>query len=108
VRHVTRSKLFVRERFGKIALTHVDTMEVEANIEHTRFPFPEDEQHSSTGDYPGLVRAADLIGQVADVNYLRKIPALFAEFRETGVNEKLGFRNPDDLRTGRGLRPSPA
>jgi hypothetical protein len=77
-------------------------------IEHTRFPFPEDEQHSSTGDYPGLVRAADLIGQVADVNYLRKIPALFAEFRETGVNEKLGFRNPEDLRTGRGLRPSPA
>jgi hypothetical protein len=32
VRHVTRSKLFVRERFGKIALTtHVYTMEVEAN-----------------------------------------------------------------------------
>jgi hypothetical protein len=105
---VTRSKLFVRERFGKIALTHVYTMEVEANIERTRFLFPEDEQHSSTGDYLGLVRAADLIGQVADVNYLRKIPALFAEFRETGVNEKLGFRNPEDLRTGRGLRPSPA
>ena len=96
--HVTRSKLFVRERFGKIALTHVDTMEVEANIEHTRFPVPEDEQHSSTADYPGLVRAADLIGQLADVNYLRKIPALFAEFRETGVNEKRGFRNPEDLR----------
>jgi hypothetical protein len=97
--HVTRSKLFVRERFGKIALTHVDTLEVEANIEHTRFPFPEDEQHSSTADYPGLVRAADLIGQLADVNYLRKIPALFAEFRETGVNEKRGFRNPEDLRS---------
>jgi hypothetical protein len=29
---------------------------------------------------------------------LRKIPTLFAEFRETGVNEKLGFRNPEDLR----------
>ncbi len=26
--HVTRSKLFVRERFGKIALIHVDTMEI--------------------------------------------------------------------------------
>ena len=73
-------------------------MEVEANIEHTRFPVPEDEQHSSTADYPGLLRAADLIGQMADVNYLRKIPALFAEFRETGINEKLGFRNPEDLR----------
>jgi len=48
---------------------------------------------------PGLLRAADLIGQLADVNYLRKIPALFAEFRETGVNKKLGFRNPEDLRS---------
>ena len=55
--HVTRSKLFVRERFGKIAMIHIDTMEIEANIEHTRFPVPEDEQHSSTDDYPGLLRA---------------------------------------------------
>jgi hypothetical protein len=97
--HVTRSKLFVRERFGKVALTHVDTLEVEANIEHTRFPVPEDEERSSTADYPGLLRAADLIGQLADVNYLRKTPALFAEFCETGFNEKLGFRNPQDLRS---------
>ena len=96
--HVTRSKLFVRERFGKVALIHVDTKEIETNIEHSRFPVPEDEQHSSTADYPGLIRAADLIGQLADVNYLRKTPALFAEFRETGINEKLGFRNPEDLR----------
>jgi hypothetical protein len=96
--HVTRSKLFVRERFGKVSLTHLDTKEIEANIEHTRFPVPEDEQHASTGDYPGLVRAADLIGQLADVNYLRKTSALFAEFRETGVSKKLGFRTPDDLR----------
>src|SRR5260370_5030543 len=97
--HVTRSKLFVRERFRKVALIHVDTMVIEANIEHTRFPVPEDEQHSSTADYPGLLRAADLIGQLADVNYLRKTPALFAEFRETGINKKLGFCNPVDLRT---------
>lgn len=46
-------------------------------------------------DYPGLLRAADLIGQLADV----KTPALFAEFCETGFNEKLGFRNPQDLRS---------
>ena len=97
--HVTQSKLFVREPFGKVASTHVDTLEVEANIEHTRFPVPEDEQHSSTADYPGLLRAADLIGQLADVNYLRKIPSLFAEFRETGINEKLGISNPQDLRS---------
>jgi hypothetical protein len=34
--HVARSKLFVRERFGK-SLVHLDTAEIEANIEHTRF-----------------------------------------------------------------------
>src|SRR5215831_5814731 len=69
--HVARSKLFVRERSAK-ALINLDTAAIEANIEHTRFPVPEDEQHESTDDFPGLVRAADLIGQLADINYLRK------------------------------------
>ncbi len=96
--HVTRSKLFVRERFGKVSLTHIDTMVIEQNIEHTRFPVPEDEAHADTTDYPGLLRAADLIGQLADVNYIRKIPALFAEFSETGTADKLGYRNAADLR----------
>jgi hypothetical protein len=96
--HVTRSKLFIRERFGKGGLTHIDTKEIEANIEYTRFPIPGGEQHTSTADYPGLLRAADLIGQMADVNYLRKTAALFAEFRETGASEELGLDSPDDLR----------
>jgi hypothetical protein len=96
--HVTRSKLFVRERFGKARLVHIDTREIEANIEHTRFPVPEDEQHTSTADYPGLLRAADLIGQLADIDYLRKTSALFAEFSETGASKKLGYHSPDDLR----------
>jgi len=30
--HVARSKLFVRERFGKVALIHIDAAEIEANI----------------------------------------------------------------------------
>src|SRR5271167_4466537 len=67
--HVARSKLFVRERSAK-ALVHLDTAAIEANIDHTRFPVPEDEQHESTDDFPGLVRAADLIGQLADINHL--------------------------------------
>jgi hypothetical protein len=96
--HVNRSKLFVRERFGKVALTAIDTMVIEANIEHTRFPVPQDDEHSSRVDYPALVRAADLIGQLADPNYMRKIPALFAEFTETGTCDKLGYRNAGDLR----------
>jgi hypothetical protein len=95
--HVARSKLFVRERFSK-ALIHLDTDQIEANIEHTRFPVPEEEQHSPIGDYPGLVRAADLIGQLADINYLRKQPALFNEFRETGMSKKLKYDSAADLR----------
>jgi hypothetical protein len=96
--HVARSKLFVRERFGKVALVHIDTREIEANIEHTRFPVPENEQHAPTDDFPGLVRAADLIGQLADINYLRKTAALFNEFRETGISDKLNYNSPADLR----------
>jgi hypothetical protein len=95
--HVARSKLFVRERFTK-TLVHLDTAAIEANIEHTRFPVPEDEQHESTDDFPGLVRAADLIGQLADINYLRKQPALFNEFRETGMSNRLNYNGVADLR----------
>ena len=68
----------------------LDLPQIEINIEHTRFPVPDDEAHESTDDFPGLVRAADLIGQLADINYLRKQPALFNEFRETGMSDKLG------------------
>jgi hypothetical protein len=95
--HVARSKLFVRQRFSD-AIVDLDIPLIEKNIEHTRFPVPEDEAHKSTGDFPGLVRAADLIGQLADINYLRKQPALFNEFRETGASEKLGYKSVADLR----------
>jgi len=96
--HVARSKLFVRERFGKIGLSQINSSQIEANIEHTRFPVPQDEEHAPTGDLPGLPRAADLIGQLADINYLRKTSALFTEFRETGAIEKLKYNSPADLR----------
>src|SRR5262245_16994966 len=32
--HVARSKLFVRERFGKIGLSQINSSQIEANIEH--------------------------------------------------------------------------
>jgi hypothetical protein len=96
--HVTRSKLFIRQRFGKGTLVDIDSKIIEDNIEHTRFPVPADDEHAGTSDYPGLVRAADLTGQLSDVNYLRKVPALFREFQETGTAEKLGYHTSDDLR----------
>ena len=97
--HVARSKLFVRERFGK-GLSQLDILAIEANIEHTRFPVPNDEQHAATDDFPGLLRAADLIGQLADINYLRKTAALFTEFRETGMAGVLKYQSASDLRAG--------
>jgi hypothetical protein len=50
--HVARSKLFVRERFGKVALSHLDTRVIEDYIEHTRFPVPGDDEHMGTDDSP--------------------------------------------------------
>jgi hypothetical protein len=94
--HVDRGKLFIEERLGSHPL--IDIEAVQCNIELTRFPVPEDEQHSDTANYPGLVRATDLIGQLSDPYYLQKIPALFYEFQETGANKTLGYCNPDDLR----------
>lgn len=94
--HVDRGKLFVEERFGGHKLIDAET--IKANIELTRFPVPLDSDHQDTVNYPGLVRSADLIGQLSDPRYLQKIPALFYEFEETGVNKQLGYRHPEDLR----------
>jgi hypothetical protein len=94
--HVDRGKCFVYERFGGHPI--IDTEIIAANIELTRFPVPEDSDHQGTADYPGLVRAADLIGQLADPHHMRKFAALFYEFAETGMNTKLGYKTPDDLR----------
>ena len=94
--HVDRGKLFISERFGIHNV--LDAQVIQRYIELTRFPVPLDEEHSDTINYPGLVRAADLIGQLSDPRYLQKIPALFYEFEETGVNKSLGYSNPGDLR----------
>ena len=94
--HVDRGKLFIQERFGGHRL--IDAELIKCNIELTRFPVPSDEDHKDTFNYAGLVRAADLIGQLSDPRYLQKIGALFYEFEETGTNTALGYRNPGDLR----------
>lgn len=96
--HVDRGTLFIRERFG--GHTVIDADVICENIELTRFPTPDEADHRESSDYRGLVRAADLIGQLADPNYLRKLPALFHEFEETGLNAKLGYKTAADLRAG--------
>jgi len=94
--HVDRGKLFVKEQFSD--RLPLDTELIERNIELTRFPVPADQEHSDTINYPGLARAADLIGQLSDPHYLHKIPALFYEFEENGANKNSGWRNPGELR----------
>lgn len=100
--HVDRSKLFVRERFGAELLmdVKVDAELIASYIEMTRFPVPDDDLYRDTKGYPGLVRAADLIGQLGDPRYLLKSPALFYEFEELGTNAELGYERPGDLRKG--------
>ena len=95
--HVDRGQLFVEERFHASGVVHVAC--VKRNIEHTRFPVPAKED-ARDGGYPAVVRAADLVGQLSDPGYLRKIPALFYEFQETGINGRLGYATPADLRRG--------
>lgn len=96
--HVDRSKLFLRERFERSGILDLDINVVADYIERTRFPVPDKNPYISTDDLPGLVRAADLIGQLADPNYLQKIPALFYEFEESGMNKNLGYHDPGEMR----------
>lgn len=99
--HVDRSKLFVRERFGKGLLegmvARIDAELINSYIEMTRFPVPENNRYKDTKGYPGLVRAADFIGQLGDPNRPRKATALFFEFEEIGANKQFGYNRPGDL-----------
>ena len=62
------------------------------------FPVPDDDDPDAETMYAALVRAADLVGQLADPDYLRKLPALYQEFVETGADKIIGCESPDDLR----------
>lgn len=93
--HVERGKAFVRYRCA--AIPHLDVERICRAIELTRFPVPEDGDHGETNTEPGLVRAADLIGQLADPLYLRRVGALYQEMVETGIAAQLGYTSPADL-----------
>jgi hypothetical protein len=98
--HVDRSKLFVIERFDM--LDYLDADRIARAIEYTRFPYPSASDNNGPADDLNeeeglLLRAADLIGQLGDPNYMRKANALFYEFEEIGLNEKLGYKTPADV-----------
>lgn len=96
--HVDRSQMFIRERFGGKLLMDIDVETICSYIEMTRFPIPEGEFYRDTQGFHGLVRSADFIGQLGDPDYLRKVPALFYEFEETGQNARNGYKSPVDMR----------
>jgi len=97
--HVDRSKLFVIERFDM--LDYLDADRIARAIEYTRFPYVTTTSNADTDDLNEeeglLLRAADLIGQLGDPNYMRKANALFYEFQEIGMNAKLGYKTPADV-----------
>lgn len=96
--HVSRGKSYIARCMT--AVEQADVGLINACIERTRFPVPDDAWYEQTGDLPGLVRAADLIGQLSDPRYLSKLSAIFFEFEENGYNSITGYERPGDLLTG--------
>jgi hypothetical protein len=97
--HVDRSKLFVIERFDTVDTLDADR--IAQAIEYTRFPYVSSPSNADIDDLHEeeglLLRAADLIGQLGDPNYMRKANALFYEFEEIGLNKTLGYKTPADV-----------
>jgi hypothetical protein len=93
--HVDRSKLYVLQRLEGIAL--LDRQRIARAIEGTRFPSSDPGEGLEYAEEALIVRAADLIGQLGDPNYLRKSNALYHEFEESGMNRQLGYDSPADI-----------
>ncbi|NVO29294.1 metal-dependent phosphohydrolase [Donghicola sp. C2-DW-16] len=93
--HVDRGMIFVRERFACDAL--VDEDRLAQAIACTRFP-PKDHSVDLHSE-PALLRAADLIGQIADPLYSRKLTNLFYEMSELGTAAAQGYKTPGDMVT---------
>jgi hypothetical protein len=96
--HVNRSKLFVLERLEGVP--GIDATRIAQAIECTRLPY-ESGPPPNAGEFQDeegmLLRAADLIGQLGDPNYMKKSNALFWEFEEIGMNKSLGYATPADV-----------
>lgn len=93
--YTDRSIRFVRHYFAEDAV--LDVEELAQNIEYARFP-PEAGSNTETASYPGLLRAAHLIGAVADPGFMLKLKPLFLELREAGLVERLAFRSVAEFR----------
>jgi hypothetical protein len=92
-----RSKLFVAHHFRNDTL--VDWRTLATNIEYSRFP-PLPDRNRETTSYPGLLRAAHLIGSIADPDFDLKTKPLLVELEESGMTKLLGYSDIAAFRTG--------
>jgi hypothetical protein len=81
-----RGKIFVRHYFHDHAV--LDAALLAGNIEYARFPPPAG-RNLDTATYPGLLRAAQVIGTVADPDFRLKIKRLMLELTESGLTDQL-------------------
>jgi hypothetical protein len=93
--HVDRSKMFVMERIQ--GMDDLDAARIARAVEGSRFPSSMPAEVEDIDEEAGLLRAADLIGQLGDPHYIRKAGALYYEFEEAGLNRQLGYESPADL-----------
>jgi hypothetical protein len=96
--HVDRSKRFIEERFSQPLFLEINIRAITDMIEMTRFPVPNEQPYLQTDSLGALVRAADLIGQLGDPNYLRKLPALHYEMQESVANAELVYKDLAEMR----------
>ena len=92
-----RSKLFVAHRFRNDPVVDLHTLT--ANIEYSRFP-PLPDRNRETATYPGLLRAAHLIGAFADPSFNLKTKSLLVELEEAGMTKLLGYADIAEFRLG--------
>ena len=92
-----RSKLFVAHHFRNDPV--VDMHTVVAYIEYSRFP-PLPDRNRETATYPGLLRAAHLIGSIADPDFNIKTKSLLVELEESGMTQLLGYSDIAGFRAG--------
>ncbi|MEM7404221.1 MAG: metal-dependent phosphohydrolase [Pseudomonadota bacterium] len=89
-----RGKCFVREYFANHYILDPDA--IAENIEYARFP-PSHGNNPETESYPGLLRAAQVIGSIADPDFSLKMTPLWLELKECGLHESMGYQSAIDV-----------
>lgn len=86
--YAVRSKIFAAHYLAHD--TVLDWERVVANVDYSRFP-PDIDLNPETASYPGLLRAAHLIGTIGDPNFFQKVKPLHLELAESGMLYAIGY-----------------